>query len=187
MEDPLTQLLARWKAGDRRAGEHVFDRLYPVLRAAAHRRLREVGHPLSIDSVDMVNEAYLRLAEQRRQDWDSREHFLALAAIVLRRVLVDHLRHRNRLKRGGAAIHQELDEVVLAARDGTVDLLALDEALNRLETIHSEAARVVELRYFAGLDHDETAAALSIGRATVARRWRFARAFLQTQLGESEG
>lgn len=179
---PITQLFSAWNQGDTAAREQLLEALYPELKVMASRRLAAVGRPITLDSVDLLHEAYLKLVDQRQAEWQNRQHFFALAARVVRRVLMDHLRHRFRDKRGGQAENLPIDDITLAVEGIDIDLMDLDRALVRLEEVDPQAARVVELRYFAGLGHDETAAALGIGRATVGRSWRFARAFLKSHL-----
>ena len=159
--------------------------LYADLRRIAERSMRKerAGHVL--DPPALVSEAYLRLAEQSRTEWRSREHVLAAAAQVMRRILVDHARNRGAQKRGGDAEELPLDETTaaaLATAEDDVDLGALDEALARLAQLDAQAVRIVELRYFAGLTLEETAAVLDVSTATVKRDWAMARAWLYREL-----
>ncbi len=184
MEDDLTGLLRAWSAGDRPARDRFFERVYPDLRRLAAGRLLRERADISIDATELVNEAFLRLASQRRVEWQSRAQFFALMSTLLRRILVDHAKRRGRSKRGSAAVHVPFDEQWIAAEPIDVDLLALDEALTDLAAIRATAARIVEMRFFGGLEVDETAASLGLSRATVIRRWRFARAWLARRLGK---
>jgi RNA polymerase sigma factor (TIGR02999 family) len=159
--------------------------LYAELRRIAERSMRRERAGHALDAPGLVSEAYLRLAEQSRTEWRSREHVLAAAAQVMRRILVDHARSRGAQKRGGDAEELPLDEEVAAAAaapEDDVDLGALDEALARLARLDGQAVRVVELRYFAGLTLEETAEALGISTATVKRDWAMARAWLYREL-----
>ena len=186
LEDPgrgeITRWLHGWAAGDAEATERLLDEVYSQLRRLANHLLHNQAGQLTLQPTELVHEAYLRLAGQKRVVWKNRQQFFAVAGQILRRLIVDQLRFRARDKRGGGAEKVAIAEVTLSVEGIDLDLLALDEALSRLEAIDSQAAKVVELRYFAGLDHDEVAAALGIGRATVGRAWRFARAWLKGQL-----
>jgi RNA polymerase sigma factor (TIGR02999 family) len=156
--------------------------LYPELRrrAAAYLRRERGGHLLQPTA--LVNEAYLRLADQRDVEWQNRAHVAAIAAQMMRRILVDHARRRQMTKRSGQWARVTLYDHAAIAPDGGVDVLALDDALSRLAEFDPQKSRLVELRYFAGLSIDETAAAMEVSPATVDREWRAARAWLQAQL-----
>jgi RNA polymerase sigma factor (TIGR02999 family) len=157
--------------------------VYEELRRIACREFRRERPDHTLQATAIVHEAYLRLAEVRGLDWPSRNHFFAFAAHLMRRILVDHARHHNRAKRGGAAIHASLDEVAELALLQTPDLVALDDALLALERREPQLATLVELRFFAGLTLEETGEALGISAETVSRRWRLAKAWLHGQLG----
>jgi RNA polymerase sigma factor (TIGR02999 family) len=158
--------------------------VYPELRrrAAAYLRRERANHTLQPTA--LVNEAYLRLAAQRGAAWRSRAHFAAMAAQMMRRILVDHARRRQMIKRSGRWARVTLHDRRLAMPDTGVDVIALDEALSRLTAFDPQKGRLVELRYFAGLSVNETAEAMGVSAATVDREWRAARAWLQTQLGD---
>jgi RNA polymerase sigma factor (TIGR02999 family) len=158
------------------------ERLYPDLRDLAGRHAWRMD--LEGSASDLAQELCLQLLQQQRTTWRNRGHFFAVAAKLARRLVSDRRRHDRRLKRGGRIEHVPLPDD-LAAAEGDLDLLALDEALDRLARISPSAVRVVELRFFAGLEIDETAAALEVGRATVLRRWRFARAWLYDALKDA--
>jgi RNA polymerase sigma-70 factor (ECF subfamily) len=162
--------------------EKLVAELYPELRrrAAAYLRRERRGHTLQPTA--LVNEAYLRLLRQREISCQNRTHVVALAAQMMRRILVDHARRRNMGKRSGRWARVTLHDHAARGAGREIDVLALDEALSRLEEFDAQKSHVVELRYFAGLSIDETAAALAISPATVDREWRAARAWLQTQL-----
>ncbi len=163
------------------------ERLYETLRAIARSQMRRerVGHTLQATAV--VHEAYLRLADLDGGVWADQDHFLSLAASSIRRVLVDHARGRNSLKRGGdmgaLTLHTGLAETPGDSPFEPIDVLAIDEALTKLAAQDEESARLVELRYFGGMTIDQAADHLSIGRTTAARRWRAARAWLRRELG----
>lgn len=180
----VTALLRRWSAGDREAAEQVLPLVYDELRRIAARQLRAERHAPT-RATAIVHEAYVRLCEQTGLAWPSRDHFFAFAAHLIRRVLVDHARRRNRAKRGGHVQQLTLAEVEDCAELGPAespDLLALDEALTRLAALDPRKAAVVELRFFAGMSLEETAAQLGISCETVGREWRRARAWLYDAL-----
>lgn len=178
-----TVLLNRWAAGCAESGERLLERIYPDLRRLASRRRWNAD--LSVQVSDIVQELYLRLAQQKQVTWQDRAHFFAVAARLIRRIVVDHLKHKSRMKRGGNAARVALDAIELADPGPDTDVLALDQALSRLARHSPSAVRVVELRYFAGLSVEETAAVLEVGYRTVVRRWRFARAWLHTELSRT--
>ena len=183
-ETDVTQLLQRWRSGDEAAVDDLLRAIYPELRQIAARQLRRerAGHSLRPTAVD--NDVYLRLLDQRRVTWQNRAHFLAIAAKLTRRLLIDHARRRASWKRGFDVRPVSLDDVDVAA-DGDApetDLIALDEALARLALLDPRQARVVELRFFGGLSIEETASVLDSSPATVKRDWVTARLWLFEQL-----
>ena len=183
--DDLTSLLRAWSGGDAEAEAKLLPLVYDQLRRqAAHQLRRErPGHSLSPTVV--VHELYLRLQAQERAVWANRTQFFAVASRLIRRVLVDHARERMAAKRAGGWQRVTLAEDVAGMAPREVDLLALDEALAELAAIDPRRARLVELRYFGGLDLEETAAALEVSAATVSREWTLARAWLRRELGKS--
>jgi RNA polymerase sigma factor (TIGR02999 family) len=186
----ITQLLGEWRDGNREAFERLVPLVYDELRAIASRHLAREWRHDHLQTTAVVSEAYLRLCGQREADWQDRGHFFAVAAQVMRRILVDHARHERRQKRGGGQLAVPLDGVNPAAPDGVdaVDALDLDRALSRLEQVDPAAAKMIELRFFAGLTLEETAAALDISVATVKREWAIAKGWLHRELsaGRSE-
>ena len=180
----ITELLNGWAAGEPRAQEQLFTLVYPELHRLAGSFLRREPEAISLQSTDLVNEAYLKLVTQRPRQWHQRSQFFAFSATVIRRILVDHAKRRKRLKRGSGRVHLTLDEEALPGTYRDVDLLALDLALVELARVRMSAARIVELKFFAGLSLEETAATLGLGRTTVQRRWRFARSWLARRLGQ---
>jgi len=179
----VTSLLQAWSAGDAGARDALIPLVYQELRrqAAGHLRRERRGHTLQPTA--LVNEAYVRLANQPGAGAESRSHFLAVAAMVMRSVLVDHARARQRAKRGGNARALSLGAADgVAAAEEPLDVVALDDALNRLAAQDARKARVVELRYFVGLSIEETAKALDSSPATVKREWTTARAWLRREL-----
>lgn len=181
----ITDLLSQLRAGRKGAEEALIEAVYPHLKRLAARRLRGRGRHVTLDTTELVHETYMRLTHQRECSWQDRAHFLAISARVMRRVVVDHARHRRSLKRGGNLRPATLTEKSLAQPGGDLDWLALDEALARLAQIDGTAARVVESKFFAGMTQEEIAEALAISRPTVTRKWRFARAWLRSLLEPS--
>ena len=178
----VTNLLLSWRQGDAAALERLVPLVYDELRRIASRRLRgeSPGHPLQATA--LVHEAYLRLVDLDRMTLTSRAHFFGVAATLMRQVLVDHARRQRADKRGGGVTLLSLDEALPAAWTTSMDVLALDEALDALSAIDSRQCRVVELRFFAGLTIDEAAEALGVSPATVEREWALAKAWLYRQL-----
>ncbi|MCH9649711.1 MAG: sigma-70 family RNA polymerase sigma factor [Deltaproteobacteria bacterium] len=178
----ITQLLNRWAGGDSSAQDQLFSLVYPRLQSLASSFLRREPHAVSLQTTELVNEAYLKLVNQRPRRWQQRSQFFAFSATVIRRILVDQAKQRKRLKRGKGQIHLTLEEEALPGIQRDVDLLALDLALVELAGVRLSAARIVELKFFAGLSLEETAETLGLGRTTVQRRWRFARSWLARKL-----
>jgi RNA polymerase sigma factor (TIGR02999 family) len=179
-----TALLAAWNEGDRSALDQLVPMVYVELRRQAERQMRHQpgGHTLS--PTGLVHEAYLRLAGHQAAPWQGRAHFFRVAGRVMRTVLVDHARARGAAKRGGAAVCVTLGAAAgVTDTAGDVDVLALDEALDRLVAFDPDKCRLVELRYFAGLTIEETAEALGVSPATVKREWTAARAWLKREIG----
>ena len=179
----VTELLHAWGAGDSTASDALVALLYAELRRQARRALRREGEGHTLQATALVHEAWLRLDGQRHARWESRTQFLAVAAQMMRRVLVDHARTRRALKRGGGEMQLTLGGAErLAAAPDDVDVLALDDALVRLAVLDPRKARLVELRYFAGLSIPEAAAALGVSQATIGREWAVARMWLRREL-----
>ncbi len=179
----LTRLLHRWGAGDAKALEELIELVYPELRRIASRYLHG-RQGQTLQSTALVHEAYLRLAGRQEFNWKDRAHFYAVAARVIRSILVDHYRAQRAAKRGGGAERVTLEESALAPAPASdpVDLLDLDAALHELELLDPQQARIVELRYFAGLGIEETAHVAGVSPATVKRDWLVARAWLRRRL-----
>lgn len=178
----VTRLLTAWSEGDETAHDELWRLVYGELRGIARRRLAVERDGHSIGPTALVNEAYLRLVDLERIEWRDRGHFFAMAARAMRRILVDHARKRRALKRGGDRERVTLEDVPLGDDARIEEVLALDEALDRLEEREPRMARVVEARVFSGLTVEETAGALSVSTATVKRDWRAARAWLNREL-----
>lgn len=179
----MTTLIAELRQGNTAARDELVTLVYPELRriAAHYMRQERPGHTLRTTA--LINEMYVRLFGTVRVDWQSRAHFFAAVAREMRHILVDHARARNARKRGDGRLAVSLTDVDVAAGEPSEDILALDEALSRLESIDPRASRVVELRYFSGLSEREAAEALGVSLSTLKRDWHFARAWLLDQLG----
>jgi RNA polymerase sigma factor (TIGR02999 family) len=180
--EELTALLQAWGAGDRAAEAKLLPLVYAQLRQQAARQLRRERPDHTLRPTAVVNELYLRLARQQRAAWVNREQFFAVAAQLMRRVLVDHAREHQAAKRAGGWQRVTLDDGVPGATPRDADLLALDAALAELGELDPRRARLVELRYFGGLTLEETASALGVSEATVSREWQLARAWLHRRL-----
>ena len=178
----ITGLLQAWGDGDERALERLMPLVYEELRQAAHRYMAREAPGHTLQTTALVNEVYLRLAGVRRGLWKDRAHFFALCAKLMRRILTDFARSRRSLKRGGRAAHVALDEALLVSQEPLVDLLALHEALERLEVFDHRKSRVVELRFYGGLSEQQTADVLHVSPATVQREWRLAKDWLFSDL-----
>lgn len=180
----ITRMLCEWSDGKQEALEELMPLVYTELHRQAARFMRRENPAHTLQPTALIHETYLKLIDQREVSWKNRAHFFAIAAKLMRRILVDHARNRNREKRGGDIVKLPLDEAALAAGsdEKNIDLIALDEALNRLAEIDERQTRIVELRYFSGLSLEETAAALGISRSTVAEEWAVAKAWLHREL-----
>ena len=179
----VTQMLKQWSDGNTQVLDNLMPLVYDELRRQASRYLRKERSNHTLQTTALIHEAYLKLIDQKSVEWQSRAHFFAIASTAMRRILVDYARERNREKRGGSAENLPLDEVFqISSNEKSVDLVALDEALTRLAQFDERQARIVELRYFSGLDNDETAAVLGVSNATVRRDWNFAKAWLRQEI-----
>jgi RNA polymerase sigma factor (TIGR02999 family) len=179
----ITQMLRKWGDGDREALDELMPLVYDELHRQAARYLRRENNDHTLQTTALIHEAYIKLINQRNTDWQNRAHFFAIAAQAMRRILVDHARTKHRDKRGGNAVKLPLDEAMAEVRDEqSIDLIALDEALTRLAAIDEQQSRVVELRYFSGMSLEDTAGVLKISRATAARDWAMAKAWLHREL-----
>lgn len=181
----ITRLLDSWAAGDRSAFERLFPLLYPQLKRMADRQLRGERPGHTLQPTALVHEAFLELAGQRSAQFANRVHFLSIAAFVMRRILAEHARGRNAGKRGGGVVPVALDEQIhqIAAPDAAwEEIAAVDAALDRFAAVDARAAKVVVLRYFGGLSHEEIAEAMAVSIATVKRDWTAARAWLRREL-----
>jgi RNA polymerase sigma factor (TIGR02999 family) len=178
----VTQLLADWSQGDRTALEKLTPLVYEELRRLAHHYMEGQRPNHTLQTTALVNEAYLRLAEQRKPNFTNRSHFFAVAAKAMRQILVDYAKAQQRQKRGAGASKVDLDEAALISPEQSSAILDLNDALERLASLDPRAAHVVELRYFGGLKQEEIAEVLKISIVTIRRDWVFARAWLYREL-----
>jgi RNA polymerase sigma-70 factor (ECF subfamily) len=175
--DNISQLLRAWTDGDQLALDQLTPIVYAELRRLAHRHMRRERPDHDLQTSALVNEAYIRLVDYKRMQWQNRTHFFAVSAQLMRRILVEHARRHN-LKRGRRVRHVSLDEAVLVAVDPGIDLVALDDALNALARVDPRKVRVVEMRFFGGLSVEETAMVLKVSPVTVRRDWSSAKIWL---------
>jgi RNA polymerase sigma factor (TIGR02999 family) len=178
----VTSLLLRWRSGDGEALEALLPLVYGELKRLAGLYLSRERSDHSFETHDLIHEAFLRLVDQQQVDWRNRAHFFAISAHVMRRILVDRARRRHAAKHGGHLRPLRLDEVPDLATCAGAELVALDGALTELEALDPTLSKIVELRFFAGLEHDEVAAVLGVSNPTVRRRWRMARVWLYRRL-----
>ena len=178
----VTQLLLDWNAGDQRALAELMPLVYAELRQIAARQLRHERHDHTLQPTALVHEAWLRLVQTNRLTWQNRAHFLGVAAELMRRVLVDHARRRSAGIRGGGETRLVLDEALNVASSRDVNLLALDDALTSLAALDPRQSKIVELKYFGGLEIEEIAEVVGISPATVKRDWQWARAWLHREI-----
>lgn len=181
--EQVMQLLVDWSNGDKAALDKLIPLVHDELRRLArfYMRRERAGHTLQTTA--LVNEAYMRLVDQRNVRWQSRAHFFAIAAQLMRRILVDQARKRTNTKRGGDVRKVSLDEAVVVSQARAADLVALDDALTDLEAMDQRKSKVVELRFFGGLNIEETAEVMAISPATVQREWNMAKAWLYREIG----
>ena len=183
----ITAMLKAWSKGELTQPDEVFPLVYDELHRRAHSYLRRerLGHTLQTTA--LIHETYLKLREQRNFEWESRAHFFAICATLMRRILVDYAKTKHRAKRGGGAVHVPVEGLMLSASktDG-IDLLALDDALTRLAKLDPQQARIVELRFFSGFSIEDTAVVLGISPSSVKRDWRAAKAWLRHELTKGD-
>lgn len=180
----LTQLLAAWSDGDQAALEELLPLVNAELRRLAGHYMRRESPGHTLQTSALVNEAYLRLIDQKQVRWQNRAHFFGIAAQLMRRILIDHARKHQYQKRGGGAVRVLLDEAVAVVEARAAELLAVDEALERLTEMDARKGRIVELRFFGGLTEEETAEVMGVSLPTVQREWRTAKAWLHRMLTE---
>lgn len=176
-------MLREWSAGKREALDQLLPLVYDELHRQAARYLRRERSDHTLQTTALINEAYLKLIDQRNVQWQNRVHFFAIAAQAMRRILIDYAKTKHREKRGGTEAKLPLEEAALiAVDDQSVDLIVLDAALTRLAEIDEQKARIVELRYFSGLSVEETAEVLGVSKKTIERNWTMAKAWLHREL-----
>lgn len=180
----VTQLLMAWSSGDRTALDKLTPLVYDELRRMAHRYMSRERPGHTMQTTALVSEAYLRLVNRETVQWQNRAHFFAIAAQIMRHILVDHARSHAYAKRGGGTRTISLDEAMLVSQERAADVLALDEALKGLAEIDPQQSRIVEMRFFGGLTVEETAAVLQLSAATIKREWSTAKAWLYHELAK---
>lgn len=182
----ITQKLQAWSEGNREALNDLIPIVYDELHRQASRYIKQERTGHTLQTTDLIHEAYMKLAEHNDMRWQNRAHFFAIAATLMRRILIDYARAKHRDKRGGDVVKVPIEEAIelATADENNIDLIALDDALTKLAAIDEQAVRVVELRYFADLNVEETAEVLKISPATVKRDWQMAKAWLKGELGK---
>jgi RNA polymerase sigma-70 factor (ECF subfamily) len=181
----ITQLLAEWSDGNQSALDELYPLVYDELHRLARRYMSRERQGHTLQTTALINEAYVRLVDQRNVHWANRSHFFAISAQIMRRILIDHARRHSYAKRGGGAQQVSLDEAATVTRLAGAEMIRLDEALKSLAEMDPRRSQVVELRYFGGLNNEEIAGVLNISENTVTRDWNMARAWLHHQLTES--
>ena len=182
----ITQLLKEWRDGDETALDRLVPLVYEELRRLAHHYMRRERPGHTLQTTALVNEVYLRLVDHKGMRWQNRAHFYAVAAQAMRRILIDHARSRNYLKRGGDVKMIQLEEAATVVQKQAADLIALDDALSELAAIDPRKSKIVEMRYFGGMSVEETAEALDVSPVTVMRDWSTAKAWLLRALSPDE-
>lgn len=185
-QQEITQLLADWRGGNEDALEKLIPLVHPELHRLAHHYMSRERGGHTLQTTALLNEAYLRVVDDPTRDWQNRTHFIAATAQLMRRIMVDHARERYSLKRGHNPLRVTLDDVALVTEKRSEELLALDEALERLTVQDPRKSRIVELRYFGGLTEEEIASFLKLSDRTVRREWRMARTWLYRALSGKE-
>ena len=178
----ITALLVDWNNGDKSAMERLLPLVDRELHRLAHSYMRREDPNHTLQTTALINETYLRLIDQRKVQWQNRAHFFGIAAQIMRRILLNYARDQNRLKRGGRAIHVSLSEAMVMPAEKDRELIALNDALTRLEALDERKSKVVELRYFGGLTVEEVAEVLKVSTITVMRDWAFAKAWLSREM-----
>jgi RNA polymerase sigma factor (TIGR02999 family) len=178
----ISRLLRAWSEGDLSAGQRLTAIAYEELHRLAHHYMQRERPGNTLQTTALVNEAYIRLVDYKRMQWQDRAHFFAVAAQVMRRILVDHARSHN-IKRGAGVPHVTLDDVAVVSGDRTGDLVALDDAMNALARLDPRKVQIIEMRFFGGLSVEETAEVLKVSPATVRRDWSIAKFWLYRELG----
>jgi RNA polymerase sigma factor (TIGR02999 family) len=183
---PITELLIDWGNGDMSAQELLFPLIEKELHRMAHNYMRKLNRGNTLQTTAVINETYLKLIDQNRVQWQNRAHFFGIAASMMRRILLNYLRDKNRIKRGGNNIQVSLSEALIVSDERSNEILALEEAMCRLSEIDERKARVVELRFYGGLSVEETAELLKVSSITVMRDWNMAKAWLAKEIKNGE-
>ena len=182
----ITQLLLNWSKGDNAALDQLVPLVYPELRRLAQRYMRRENSAHTLQTSALINEAYLRIVDQQEVEWQDRAHFFAVAAQVMRHILIDHARRHRYAKRGAGARHVPLDETAIISQERATEFLALDDALTRLAAIDARKSQIVELRFFGGLTVEEIAEVMKLSPITIKREWRSAKAWLHSEIAGSD-
>ena len=182
----VTQLLVAWGNGDETARDELMPLVYQELHRLAHQYMKRESPGNTLQTSALVNEAFVKLVDQRDVQWQNRAHFFGIAAQLMRRILVDHARSRQYLKRGGGALRVSLEEVAIVSRERAADVVALDDALTSLAAVDARKSQVVELRFFGGLSIEETAVVLAVSPGTVMRDWTLAKAWLRREMTNND-
>jgi RNA polymerase sigma factor (TIGR02999 family) len=182
----VTQLLLAWSDGDRTALDELMPLVYDELRRLAHYHMGREHRGHTLQTTALVNEAYLRLIDQRSVKWRNRAHFFGIASQMMRRILVDHARSRHYAKRGGGAHQVSLDEALLVSEERAAEVVAVDDASTALAEIDERKSQIVEMRFFGGLSIEETAEVLAVSPGTVMRDWTMAKAWLHREINKKE-
>jgi len=180
--DDITALLVDWSNGDKSALDKLLPLVERELHRLAHSYMRRENPDHTLQTTALINETYLRLIDQRKVHWQNRAHFFGIAAQIMRRILLNYARDQNRLKRGGRAIHVSLSQAMIMPAEKDRELIALNDALTKLEELDARKSKVVELRYFGGLSVEECAEVLKVSPITVMRDWQFAKAWLAREM-----
>ena len=178
----ITALLVDWNNGDKSAMERLLPLVEKELHRLAHAYMRREDPNHTLQTTALINETYMRLVDQRKVQWQNRAHFFGIAAQIMRRILLNYARDQNRQKRGGKAIHVSLSHALIMPAEKDREIIALNDALNRLEAVDERKAKVVELRFFGGLTVEEVAEVLKVSTVTVLRDWAFAKAWLSREM-----
>jgi RNA polymerase sigma-70 factor (ECF subfamily) len=182
----ITRLLIDWGNGDRDALDRLFPLVEKELHRLAHHYMQQMNPRNTLQTTALINETFIRLVDQRNVSWQNRAHFFGISAQIMRRILLNYVRDQKRLKRGGGAIHVSLSEAAVISPKKSDELIALDEALCRLELLDKRKSKVVELRYFGGLSVEETAEVLKVSQITVIRDWNLAKAWLAREIKDEK-
>ena len=181
----ITQLLMKWRGGDKDALDHLTHLVYPELRRIARQYMGRENPAHTLQTSALINEAYLRLVDQQNTEWNNRVHFFAVAAQVMRHILIDHARKRHFAKHGAGAQHVSLDETAIMHQERAAEFVALDDALNRLAGFDTRKSQIVELKFFGGLTVEEIAEVMKLSPITIKREWRSAKAWLHLEITQS--